>query len=261
MIEFVENNIDTLATALYTTCDDYLNTHPELLPPRPKIGIQPRITDAEIITLAVMESLQGYTSQRHFIRHARKRFTSTFPYIPQQSGYNKCLRKLTETMQHVMTHLATSTGLLNDDVWVVDSTPVECGQSRETVKCSDLAGYAEYGYCASHSRFFWGCRLHLITTLHGLPVGYALTGAKADEREALVAIIDTLAPRSVEAITLMADKGYASKDLETLLHDDGITLLRPAKKGGKAPFREAIPETITADYRVGVQHNEKPAPS
>ena len=160
-----------------------------------------------------------------------------------------------------MTHLATSTGLLNDDVWVVDSTPVECGRSRETVKRSDLAGYAEYGYCASHSRFFWGCRLHLITTLHGLPVGYALTGAKADEREALVAIIDTLAPRSVEAITLMADKGYASKDLETLLHDDGITLLRPAKKRGKAPFREAIPETITADYRVGVQHNEKPAPS
>jgi len=62
MIEFVENNIDTLATALYATCDDYLNAHPQLLPPRPKIGIQPRITDAEIITLAVMESLQGYTS-------------------------------------------------------------------------------------------------------------------------------------------------------------------------------------------------------
>jgi hypothetical protein len=47
-----------------------------------------------------------------------------------------------------------------DDVWVVDSTPVECARSRETVKRSDLAGWAEYGYCASHSRYFWGLRLN-----------------------------------------------------------------------------------------------------
>ena len=54
---------------------------------------------------------------------------------------------------------------------------------------SDLAGYAEYGYCASHSRYFWGLRLHLIATLHGLPVGFALTGAKADERHVLLSVL------------------------------------------------------------------------
>jgi hypothetical protein len=65
----------------------------------------------------------------------------------------------------------------------VDSIPVECGRSCETVKRSDLAGWAQYGYCASYSRYFWGLRLHLVCTLRGLPVSYALTGAKADERE------------------------------------------------------------------------------
>ena len=74
-------------------------------------------------------------------------------------------------------------------MWVVDSTPVECGRSRETVRRSDLAGWAEYGYCASHSRYFWGLRLHLLATLHGLPVGFALTGAKADERQVLLDIL------------------------------------------------------------------------
>ncbi|WP_346280132.1 hypothetical protein [Pseudonocardia sp.] len=48
-----------------------------------------------------------------------------------------------------------------DDVWVVDSSPVECARSRETVQRSDLA---EYGYCARHSRFFWRLRLHLSYT-------------------------------------------------------------------------------------------------
>ena len=48
--------------------------------------------------------------------------------------------------------LAMDTSLWSDDVWVVDSTLVECGRSRETARRSDAAGWAEYGYCASHSR-------------------------------------------------------------------------------------------------------------
>ena len=74
---------------------------------------------------------------------------------------------------------------------MVDSTPVECGRSRETVKRSYLAGWAQYGYCASHSRYFWGLRLHLVCTLGGLPIAFALTRAKADERETLLDIFAT----------------------------------------------------------------------
>ena len=48
--------------------------------------------------------------------------------------------------------LATATTVDGDDQWLVDSTPVECCRSRDTVKRSGLAGWAEYGYCASHSR-------------------------------------------------------------------------------------------------------------
>src|SRR5260370_21544087 len=113
-----------------------------------------------------------------------------FPYLPNQPGYNKRLRKLGGTMNWLIGMLARDTSLWTDDVWVVDSTPVECGRSKETARRSDLAGGAEYGYCASHPRYFWGLRLPLLCTLHGLPVGSALTSAKADERHALLAILD-----------------------------------------------------------------------
>ncbi len=82
-------------------------------------------------------------------------------------------------MQHIIAALARDCPSSHDGVWVVDSTPVECGRSRETARRSDLAGWATYGYCASHSRYFWGLRLHLITAPSGLPIAYALTGAKA----------------------------------------------------------------------------------
>jgi hypothetical protein len=107
--------------------------------------------------------------------------------------------------------LARDTSLWTDDVWVADSTPVECARSREAVQRSDLAGWAEYGYCASHSRFFWGLRLHLLCTLHGLPVGFAVTGAKADERHTLLGILDTdptLTGPGRHGQILIADKNY-----------------------------------------------------
>src|ERR1039458_9159137 len=78
-------------------------------------------------------------------------------------------------------------GLWTDDVWVVDSTPVECGRSRETARRSDLAGWAEDGYCPSPSRYFRGLRLHMPAPR--LPAGFALTGARAGERQVLPGIL------------------------------------------------------------------------
>ncbi|MDF1490417.1 IS982 family transposase [Tessaracoccus caeni] len=230
-------DLDTLATALYVTCDDLLKAHPERRPPRPRIGLQPRITDAEIITLAVMGSLLGYTSERHWIRYARTHFLGMFPALPGQSGYGKRLRKLADTMAWLISVLAADTSIITDDVWIVDSTPVECARSRETVQRSDLAGWAEYGYCASHSRYFWGLRLHLVCTLHGLPVGWALTGAKADEREVLADLLASIPPleglqhdRQRRQIVI-GDKNYYGKTFETEIAASGIELLRPTRKG------------------------------
>jgi hypothetical protein len=230
----VDADLDTLATALYVTTDDLMRDHPERVPPRPRVGIQPKISDAELLTLAVMQALLGFTSEHRWLRHARKHLLHLFPYLPQQPGYNKRLRRLAPTMAWLVSELAAQTSVGTDDVWVVDSTPVECGRSRETVKRSDLAGWAEYGYCASHSRYFWGLRLHLVCTLHGLPVGWALTGAKADERQVLTDIVantPALARFATTRLTWIGDKNYYGAPFQTALADSGIDLLRPARKG------------------------------
>lgn len=230
----MDADLDTLATALYVTADDLLKAHPEHLPARPPIGIAPRITDAELITLAVLQSLGGFASERRWLRHADAHLRHLFPDQPQQPGYNKRLRALVNTMAWLITTPATATTVASDDVWLVDSTPIECARSRETVKRSELAGWAEYGYCASHSHYFWGLRLHLVTTVAGLPVGWALTGAKADERVTLTAILagtGGLADGHRARQLIIADKNYYGAGFETGLAGAGIELLRPARKG------------------------------
>jgi hypothetical protein len=102
----------------------------------------------------VLQALLGFASESRWLRHARRHLRHLFPRLPQQPGYNKQLRKLAGTMIWLIRALAADTTWWADDAWVVDSTPVECGRSRETARRSDLAGWAEYGYCASHSRYF-----------------------------------------------------------------------------------------------------------
>ena len=83
---------------------------------------------------------------------------------------------------------------------------------------------------ASHSRFFWGLRLHLVCTVHGLPVGWAL-GAKADERETLLAVLATMDRPAQDGQVVIADKNYYGAAFEVELAKGGITLIRPRRKG------------------------------
>ncbi len=233
----MKTDLDTLATALYVRTDDLLKESPQLAPWRPAVGIVPALSDAELVTLAVMQALLGFTSEARWLRYARVHLRHLFPYLPQQPGYNKRLRAAAALVRRCIRVLAADASVWTDDVWLVDSTPVECGRSRETAKRSDLAGWAEYGYCASHSRYFWGLRLHLVCTLQGLPVAFALAGAKADERDVLLAMFATepglTAARPGQ--TLIGDKNYYGTRFEAALASEGIRLLRPARQGEPQP--------------------------
>jgi hypothetical protein len=254
----MNTDLDALVTELYVTIDDLLIDHPDWAPERPEIGIAPQLSDAELLTLAVVQALLGFTSEARFIRYADAHLRGWFPYLPQRPAYNPRLRNAVATMQHIIAALSRTCRSWHDDLWLVDSTPVECGRSRETVKRSDLAGWATYGYCASHSRFFWGLRLHLIATPSGLPVAYALTGAKTDERDTALAMLDldaNLADRAGQV--LIADKGYRSAAFERALTSAGITLIRPTYGSEQPrplqrflrPFRQII-ESVNQTFKA-----------
>src|ERR1039458_5862528 len=122
-----------------------------------------------------------------------------------------------------------------DDLLLVDSTPVECARSRETVKRSQLADAADYGYCRSHSRFFWGFRLHGIFAPDGTPRAVTVASPKRDERDVA---LELLARTHRDGpVTLVVDKGYAGKAFARAVSDMDATILRPVRKdeSGRGP--------------------------
>ena len=73
-------------------------------------------------------------SDRRFLQVASKHLRHLFPKIPAQPGYFKRRRRLADTLEWLMSVFASQSPGFYDDLLLVDSTPVECARSRETVK-------------------------------------------------------------------------------------------------------------------------------
>ncbi|MDQ6750066.1 MAG: transposase [Actinomycetota bacterium] len=169
----------------------------------------------------------GIPSDRRFLAVARKRLDHLFPELPAQPGFHKRRRRLADTIEWLIGVFAAQSPGTEDELVLLDSTPVECGRSRETAKRSALADHAGYGYCRSHSRFFWGMRLHLACAPDGTPRAAALVAADRPEREVALPLLERTL-RGGEAI--VCDKGYAGREFAAAVESIGAVVLRPARR-------------------------------
>ncbi len=148
-------NLDALLTELNVTIDDQVREPRRRRPGRPK-----RLTDAELVCGAVAQRCCGVRAA-NIIGCAGVSVGSgtCFPYLPKQPGYHKRVKPAAPLICKAMLYLATQRPSWADQVHLVDATPVPCGASRETAQRSELAGWANDGYCAAHSHRFGGLKL------------------------------------------------------------------------------------------------------
>ncbi|QDQ93972.1 IS982 family transposase [Rhodococcus sp. WB9] len=241
--------LETLLTELYVLIDDHV------VEPRSGRGRRPELSDAELLTLAVAQMLLGFHCERRWIRHAHHdtELRAMFPYLPGQSGYHRRVRASRGLLCKAIRLLAEATPSWFDDLWITDATPVPCGMSRETVKRSDLAGHAGYGYCASHSRYYWGLKLYLVCAGDGMPIMWCLAHPKIGERDVVAALLDRNHHLIRSGQVLLADKGFSGKEFAATTAAMGLRLLRPDRKdetykngnlGGVRQWIESVNHTL-----------------
>jgi hypothetical protein len=224
-------DLDLLLIAVFCTADDLL--------PEKAGNARRRITDAEVVTLCVAQAIMGIPSDERFLAVAAKRLSHLFPQRPQRPGYWKRRQRLAEVIEALIGQFARLSPGFDHDLLVVDSTPIECARSVETVRRSALGDAADYGYCRSHSRFFWGFRLHGLFALDGTPRAIALTSPKRDERDVCLELIDRCA-RSGPLIVI-GDKGYASREFHAAMLDRHAIIVRPRRKNEPGPGPHLAP--------------------
>jgi Transposase DDE domain len=228
-------DLDLLLTAVFCTADDRLPESPE--------NARRSLTDAEVATLCVAQAIMGIPSDRRFLAIARKRLSHLSPELPKQPGYHKRRVRLAETIEWLVGVFASQSPGFHDDLLLIDSTPVECARSVETTRRSALGDAADYGYCASHSRFFWGFRLHCLFAPDGTPRAFTLASPKRDEREVGLELLERAERVGGE---IVIDKGYAGRDFAEAVGELEATIVRPARKDEPdnglhlAPIRQRI---------------------
>lgn len=236
----MDADLDALCIAVYCTADD-------LLPSAPA-NARRLVTDAEVVTLCVAQAIMGIPSDRRFLAVARRQLGHLFPRRPGQAGYPKRRRALAETIEWLIGVFAAASPGFEERLLLIDSTPIECARSRETVRRSALADAADYGYCTSHSRFFWGFRLHAIFAPDGTPRALCLASPKRDEREIGLELLGRCERSGGEI--LLGDKGYAGRAFASAVAALDATIVRPSRadEPGRGPHLAPIRQRIESIF-------------
>ena len=192
----------------------------------PRRGRPEKITDNEFFVLMVAQMLLQAPSDRVFLRRAGRRLGHLFPYLPSQPRYNERCRALAPKLVGLWKAIASETLGAGDELRLLDTTPLPCGQSIETTQRSELAPWAGFGYCPAHSRRYWGFKLVLVCAADGTIIDFDLVAANRPEREAALALLQA---NTVEGTTIVCDKGFAGADFEAAVHELRALLLRPSR--------------------------------
>jgi hypothetical protein len=247
----MDADLELLLTVVYCMTDDFL--------PERAADARRRVTDAELITLCVAQAIMGIPSDPRFLAVAARRLGDLFPQLPERTAYHKRRLRLSAVIEALIAHFARHSPGFFDDVLLVDSTPVECARSRETVKrggssslADALANAADYGYCASHSRHFWGFRLHALFAPDGTPRALALTSPKIDEKLVCLQLVARCERQPGQMLVLIGDKNFRGKDFEAELAKLDATIQRPRRKDepGRGPHLAPLRQRIESIFQT-----------
>jgi hypothetical protein len=255
-------DLDTLLTALYVELTDRIIPGRGFARRGP--GGRPEVTDAELACIAVAQVLLRFDDEWHWLRIAPKLIGHLFPRLLGQSEYNTRLRAAAPLMEAALRWLADATPATAEMLRLMDATPVRCGHSVITAKRSDLYGWAGYGYCPSHSRWYWGAKLLLICTCDGTVTGFGLANPKlfGEREQARQMLTGQPANRPAPGTAIVTDKGLSGEETEDFFAapDLALTLIRPGHKNGPpSPPRSPRPTGPGAQRPVRRPEPRRPA--
>lgn len=207
-------SLETLVIAAYIFADSI---------PIPRPGPRGKITDAELIALAVAQAAMGESSDRKFLGMIAYRLEGWFPHLPDQTQYNRRLRRLVP--QITAAQLAVAELIAEGRIRLADGTLISCANYPGCASHSHFAGAASYGYSPSKSQFIWGMRLVVVSDPKGVPVGYDLVGPKTGEERAAVVELACAQPGAI----LFCDKALWGRELESMLRLTEVELITPER--------------------------------
>src|SRR5436190_11128056 len=182
----------TVLTTIYTIVDDVIKGSKVIQEILDRPGPAPKLSDSEVVTIALYQELIGEPREDHFFRLYQEQLRSYFPGLNERSRYNRRKRDLWSVILAVrMTLQMVLDALGQEETAVIDSAPVPCVAYKRSKADSDFAGCADYGVCSSKAMKYFGFKLHTIVSLTGVVMSFLLTPANRYDNQPVVEFLDS----------------------------------------------------------------------
>ncbi len=218
----------TVLTTIFTIVDDTMKGSAMIQHALERPGPAPRLSDSELVTIALYQELIGEPREDHFFRLHHASLRTFFPGLNERSRYNRRKRDLWSVILAVRISLQVVLDALElEETAAIDSAPVPCVGYKRAKHTSDFAGTAEYGVCSSKALKYFGLKLHSVVSLSGVVMGFLLTGASRYDNQPVVELLDSFAHHLER---LLGDGAYNDAALQTFLEQyRSVELLAPVK--------------------------------
>jgi IS5 family transposase len=206
-----------------------------------------RLSDSEIVTLALLQQLRGVESERSFLRDAQRFFSHLFPGVAglHPSSFNRRVRKLRRFLEPLRREIVSE--LVGDpETLLIDSTLLEVLHPRQV---SQSAGFDGAAWVRWGSFNVYGVKLHLVCAPNRIPISYELTPANVADVSLTEELLNEAALGGEVARKLLGDLAYRSEDLREALAEVGI-LLATERSERRHGARQHVEIAISSLKRV-----------
>src|SRR2546428_4598191 len=218
----------TVLTTLFTIVDDTMKGSAMIQAALKRPGPAPKLSDSEVVTIALYQELIGEPREDHFFRLHQASLLPFFPGLNERSRYNRRKRALWSVILAVRVSLQLVLEALQlEETAVIDSAPVPCVGYKRAKQASEFVGTADYGVCSSKAMKYFGCQFHSVVSLSGVILGFLLTPASRYDNQPVVELLDSF---SHHLKRLLGDGAYNDAALGSYLAQyRSLELLAPAK--------------------------------
>src|SRR5579864_3812499 len=134
-------------------------------------------SDLYVCQMVVVQNLKGYANNESaFLRYLKTHRPKAFPKVPSQPQYNQRAKALGPLIEQLSPVVLKRLKVPKTKIRIIDATPVPVVKfyRRWTTKAFSDKGFCGIGHCQAKEERYYGPKLTLIITKHGIPTNYHL---------------------------------------------------------------------------------------
>jgi hypothetical protein len=236
------SSIDHQMTEIYCFIDDYLKAHPQRAQWRRSPNQQPAFTDAEVLTIALLQGSFGCATLKQAYLLIRENWRAAFPRLCSYKQWLNRLHRLTSLVGQLV-EAARRSNFHQTTLYLMDAKPIPICKPIRHGRVRLLREEGAY-FGKSTAGWFFGFKLHVITTHGGEVLCGALTSANTNERDVAGAL-----SQAVDGGIVLCDGGYRSAPLaRSVAEESEMLMITPQESGRRRALISSLRERVETTF-------------